>query len=102
MNFEWRWRADRRQEICGGGPRFPGLERGAKTAEAAVEKLRDYLPRYEKVAKLAKMNSDFSSITEVNEVERYLVRARPTSGAFRSHFLVFDKQDMSSDQLVRD
>jgi len=30
-------------------PDFPGLERGAKTAEAAVEKLRDYLPRYEKL-----------------------------------------------------
>jgi len=73
MNFEWRWRADRK---AGNLRRWPPIFRDSsgaqKTAEAAVEKLRDYLPRYEKVAKLAKMNSDFSSITEVNEVERYL------------------------------
>jgi len=83
-------------------PDFPGLERGAKTAEAAVEKLRDYLPRYEKVAKLAKMNSDFSSITEVNEVERYLGTGSTDFWGISFAFSSFDKQDMSSDQLVRE
>jgi hypothetical protein len=75
-------------------PDFPGLERGAKTAEAAVEKLRDYLPRYEKVAKLAKMNSDFSSITEVNEVERYLGTGSTDFWGISFAFSSFDKQDM--------
>jgi len=64
MNFEWRWSADRKAGNLRRWPRFSGTRAGRKTAEAAVEKLRDYLPRYEKVAKLAKMNSDFSSITE--------------------------------------
>lgn len=31
-------------------PDWPGLERGAKTEEAAIERLRAYLPRYRPVA----------------------------------------------------
>ena len=40
---------------------WPGLERGAKTEEAALEKLQSYIPRYAKVAKLADAVRQLSS-----------------------------------------
>jgi len=48
------------------------------------------------------MNSDFSSITEVNEVERYLGTGSTDFWGISFAFSSFDKQDMSSDQLVRE
>ena len=41
-------------------PDWPGLERGAKTAEAAVDRLLSYVPRYAPVAKLAGMDKEFA------------------------------------------
>ena len=66
-------------------PDWPGLERGAKTGEAAIERLQSYLPRYAKVAKLARMNAEFAAAsTNVDVIERYHGTARPTFGASRS------------------
>ena len=38
-------------------PDWPGLERGAKTGEDAIERLRSYVPRYLQVAKLAELDA---------------------------------------------
>ena len=42
-------------EVAAVASDWPGLERGAKTGEAAIERLLAYLPRYAQVAKLAEM-----------------------------------------------
>jgi hypothetical protein len=52
-------------------PDWPGLARGAKTEEAAIERLIAYLPRYAKVARLARMGAEFSALSGVDVVERY-------------------------------
>ena len=44
-------------------PAWPGLERGAKTEEDAIENLRAYFPRYSPVAKLANMEAVFDLTT---------------------------------------
>ena len=50
-------------------PDWPGLERGAKTEEDAVERLLAYVPRYAPVAKLAGMDGALAGITEADVVE---------------------------------
>ena len=50
-------------------PDWPGLERGANTGEAAIERLLSYIPRYSRVAKLAAMDAEFDGITNVEVVE---------------------------------
>lgn len=42
---------------------WPGLERGATTGEAAIERLLSYVPRYAPVAKLAGMEAAFATNT---------------------------------------
>ncbi|HEY7356983.1 MAG TPA: hypothetical protein VH590_10975, partial [Ktedonobacterales bacterium] len=51
------------KKVAAVAPDWPGLERGAKTGEAAIEKLQSYLPRYAHVAKLAGMDAAFAAST---------------------------------------
>jgi hypothetical protein len=50
---------------------WPGLERGAKTEDEAVEKLVRYLPRYLPVAKRVRLGSEFASQTVPDIIGRY-------------------------------
>jgi hypothetical protein len=52
-------------------PDWPGLERGAKSADVAIETLRSYLPRFAPVATLAGMGAQFAAIKGVDVVEEY-------------------------------
>ena len=52
-------------------PDWPGLERGAKTEEAAIERLKSYLPRYAKVARMARLGSQFGVVEGIEIAERY-------------------------------
>jgi hypothetical protein len=45
---------------------WPGLERGATTGDAAIERLLSYVPRYAPVAKLAGMEAEFATGTTGN------------------------------------
>ena len=45
------------KQVVAVAPDWPGLERGAKTEEAAIARLQAYLPRYAPVAKLAGMEA---------------------------------------------
>ena len=77
---------------------WPGLERGAKTGEAAIERLLAYVPRYARVAKLAGMEARVCDHSHrrgcrslsghwLNRLLGYLVRVfehRPASHAGRS------------------
>ena len=80
---------------------WPGLSRGAKTEDDAVERLRSYLPRYAPVAKLAGMDAAFARLSEVDVVERY-----PGTGSTDFWGISFasseiDRQTLSSEELER-
>ena len=63
------------KKVVAVAPDWPGLERGAKTEEAAIERLQAYLPRYAQVAKLAGMDAEFAAIAH-----RHGRRGRALSG----------------------
>src|ERR1041384_5091084 len=50
---------------------WPGLERGAKTEDDALEKLAHYVPRYLPVAKRARPGSDRASQADLEVIGRY-------------------------------
>lgn len=52
-------------------PDWPGLARGDKTPEAAVERLRAYVPRYAPVAELAGLAGEFAALSGDEIVEHY-------------------------------
>ena len=61
------------KKVVAVAPDWPGLERGAKTGEAAIERLLSYLPRYAPVAKLAGIDAEFAAVTTTTTdvVEQY-------------------------------
>jgi hypothetical protein len=83
-------------------PDWPGLERGARTAEAAIDALLAHLPRYARVAKLAKMGAEFAPITKVDVVEQYLGPGSTDFWGISFGFSSIDRQDMSVEQLERE
>ena len=83
-------------------PDWPGLERGAKTGEDAIEKLRTYIPRYSRVAKLAGMDAEFDAITNVDVVEHYSGTGSTDFWGISFAFSSIDKQGMSGDELERE
>src|SRR5204863_8602978 len=83
-------------------PDWPGLERGAKTGEAAVERLVAYFPRYARVAKLAALDADFGASTRSSVVEQYPGTGSTDFWGISFAFSSVDRQDVSSEQLARD
>jgi len=81
---------------------WPGLERGAKTGEAAIERLQSYLPRYAQVAKLAGMDGAFAAITTVDMVEHYPGTGSTDFWGISFAFSSIDRQDLSSGELERE
>jgi len=75
-------------------PDWPGLERGAKTGEAAIAKVQSYLPRYAPVAKLAGMDGAFAAITTVDLVERYAGTGSTDYWGVSFAFSSIDRQDL--------
>ena len=83
-------------------PDWPGLERGAKSVEAAVERLQSYVPRYAQIAKLAELDAEFSTIRNFDVVEQYPGTGSTDFWGISFTFSSIDKQDMSSDELERE
>jgi hypothetical protein len=81
---------------------WPGLERGAKTGEAAIEKLQSYRPRYAQVAKLAGMGAQFAAITKVDVIEQYPGTGSTDFWGISYAFSDIDRQDLSSEELERE
>jgi hypothetical protein len=92
----------REKKVVAVAPDWPGLERGAKTATDAVEKLQAYLPRYAKIAKLAGMDAEFAAIRNVNVVERYPGVGSTDFWGISFAFSSIDKQAMSNSELERE
>ncbi len=83
-------------------PDWPGLERGARTEDGAIERLLAYVPRYAKVAQLAGMEAAFSALTRVEVVERYLGTGSTDFWGISFAFSSIDKQTMVGGELNRE
>jgi hypothetical protein len=90
------------KKVAAFAPDWPGLERGAKTGEAATERLRSYLPRYAPVAKLAGMDAAFAAITTVDVVEQYPGTGSTDFWGISFAFSSIDRDDMTSEALERE
>jgi hypothetical protein len=90
------------KKVVAVAPDWPGLERGANTGEAAIERLQSYLPRYAQVAKLAGMDAEFAAITTVDVVEHYPGTGSTDFWGISFAFSGIDRQDLSRDELERD
>jgi hypothetical protein len=90
------------RKVVAVAPDWPGLERGAKTGEAAIDKLQSYLPRYAKVAKLAGMDAQFAAITNVDVMEQHRGTGSTDFWGISFAFSSIDGRDMSSKELERE
>jgi hypothetical protein len=81
---------------------WPGLERGAKNEEAAIERLQAYRPRYAQVAKLAGMDGAFAALTTVEIVEQYPGTGSTDFWGISFAFSSIDQQALSSAELERE
>jgi hypothetical protein len=83
-------------------PDWPGLERGAKTEEGAIERLVAYLPRYAQIAKLAGMDAEFAAITTTEVVEHYPGTGSTDFWGISFGFSGIDMEAMSREELARE
>ena len=90
------------KKVVAVAPDWPGLERGAKTGEDAIERLRSYFPRYSRVAKLAEMDAEFDTIKNVEVVEQYPGTGSTDFWGISFAFSSIDKQGMSDAELERE
>ena len=90
------------KKVAAVAPDWPGLERGATTGEAAIERLLSYVPRYATVTKLAGMEATFATPTVVDVVERYAGTGSTHFWGISFAFSSIDKQAMSGEALERE
>jgi hypothetical protein len=83
-------------------PDWPGLSRGAKTEEAAIERLGCYVPRYAPVATLAGMEAELPASATVDVVERFPGTSSTDFWGISFAFSEIDRQEMSSEALDRE
>jgi hypothetical protein len=90
------------KKVVAVAPDWPGLSRGAKTGEAAVERLLSYVPRYAPVATLAGMDAQFAPDPTVDLVEHYPGTGSTDFWGISFAFSSIDRHDMASDALARE
>jgi len=90
------------KKVAAVAPDWPGLERGAKTEDAAIARLQSYLPRYAQVAKLAGMDGEFAAITTVDIIEHYPGTGSTDFWGISFAFSSIDRQALSSEALDRE
>jgi len=81
---------------------WPGLERGAKTEEAAIERLLSYVPRYAAVTKLAGLEAAFVTRPVVDVVEHYAGKGSTDFWGISFAFSSIDQQAISGEVLERE
>lgn len=92
----------RGKKVVAVAPDWPGLERGAGTEDAALERLLSYVPRYAPVAKLGGMEHALEDATAAEVVERYPGTGSTDFWAISFAFSDFDRQEMSDKELERE
>jgi hypothetical protein len=94
------------KKVAAVAPDWPGLERGAKTGDAAIERLLSYVPRYAAVTKLAGMEAAFApalaAISGVEVVEQYPGTGSTDFWGISFAFSSIDRQAMPADELERE
>ena len=90
------------KKVVAVAPDWPGLARGAITEQAAIERVRSYIPRYAPVAKLAGMEAAFATITGLDVVERYLGTGSTDFWGISFAFSSIDQQPISDEALERE
>ena len=90
------------KKVAAVAPDWPGLERGAKTEEAAIERMQSYLPRYAQVAKLAGMEAEFTAITTLEVVEHYQGTGSTDFWGISFALSGIDRQELASEELERE
>src|SRR4051794_35626430 len=80
---------------------WPGLSRGAKTEDAALERVGEYLPRFAPVAALAGMGEAFPNQSELDVIERYPGVGSTDCWGISFAFSSVDHTDMSVSELDR-
>jgi hypothetical protein len=90
------------KKVVAVAPDWPGLERGATTGEAAIERLLSYVPRYTKVTKLAGMEDAFAAIPIVDLIEHYPGTGSTDFWGISFAFSSIDQQAMSGEALERE
>jgi len=82
---------------------WPGLERGAQTVDAALERLEAYRPRYAEVTKLAGTAAEFAKVSRTIEiVEQYPGTGSTDFWGISFAFSDIDRQAMSGRELSRE
>src|SRR5438128_5798325 len=87
------------KKVVAVAPDWPGLERGAKTGEAAVERLLAYVPRYTQIAKLAGMEAELSGPVTVEVIEQYPGTGSTDFWGISFAFSPIDRQTVSGAEL---
>ena len=94
------------KKVAAVAPDWPGLERGATTGEAAIQRLLSYVPRYTTVAALAGLEAEFppapAAITGVVVVEQYPGTGSTDFWGISFAFSSIDRQPMSGEELERE
>lgn len=90
------------KKVAAVAPDWPGLERGAKTVELAVERLISYIPRYATVAGLVGMETAFTPTPVVELVETYPGTGSTDFWGISFAFSSIDHQAMSTEELERE
>jgi hypothetical protein len=90
------------KKVVAVAPDWPGLERGATNGEAAMTRLRSYLPRYAKVAHLAGLDPEFVVSATIDVVERYPGTGSTDFWGVSFAFSSIDRQDVSREELERE
>ena len=90
------------KRVAAVAPDWPGLERGATTEAAAIERLRSYVPRYALVTRLAGMEAAFATSPVVDVVEHYPGIGGTDFWGISFAFSSTDKQAMSGEEMERE
>lgn len=90
------------KRVAAVAPDWPGLERGAKTAEAAIERLLAYAPRYAAVTKLAGMEAAFTDLSGVDVIEQYSGTGSTDFWGISFAFSSIDHKAMPGEALERE
>ncbi len=92
----------RGKKVVAVAPDWPGLARGAKTGEAAIDLVRAYVPRYAPVAALAGMGAALSASARIDVVEHYPGTGSTDFWGVSFAFSSIDRQAQSRDALDRE
>jgi len=90
------------KKVVAVAPDWPGLARGAKTADAAIERIRAYVPRYAPIAMEAGIAESFAPNPGTVVVDQNPGVGSTAFWGISFAFSRFDQQAMTQDELDRE